>query len=425
MQTITGKSILPPERGFFKMSRRTDFLHFALPLIEKEELREVEDTLRSGWITSGPKVKRFEEEFADYVGARHAVAVNSCTAAMHLSLDAIGLKSGDIVFTTPYTFAATAEVVRYFKARPVFVDIDPETFNMHPQKLEQTILKTVCGKGNKAAMRAVIPVHIAGLPCELDAIHAIAIRYGLKVIEDAAHALPSRYKGAMIGGLSDLTCFSFYATKTLTTAEGGMICTADGGLADRCRIMSLHGVSRDAWKRYSSEGSWFYEITEPGFKYNMTDISAALGLQQLRKCGRMLQMRQEIAGRYTAAFSDLPEIETPRVSGGNQHAWHLYIIRLNLDRLSCSRNEFIEQLKEEKIGTSVHFIPLHLHPYYRQKYGYVPHDFPAAYELYNRVVSLPIYPAMSGRDVDDVIDAVRRVAKQNRKTPAISSRAHI
>lgn len=397
------------------MSSRTKFLPFALPLIEAEELQEVQDTLQSGWITTGPKVKRFEAEFAAYVGAKHAVAVNSCTAAMHLALEAIKLQPGDLVLTTPYTFAATAEVVRYFHAKPVFVDIDPETFNIDPQKLEETVEK-LCRKSSREGIpKAIIPVHIAGQPCEMDAIHAVAQRYNLIVIEDAAHALPTKYKGRLIGALSSFTCFSFYATKTLTTGEGGMICTENDEWAGRCRVMSLHGISKDAWKRHTAEDSWYYEIIAPGYKYNMTDIAAALGIAQLRKCDRMWQWRTEIAQRYTKAYADLPEVEVPYVHADVQHAWHLYIIRLNLERLRCDRTQFTEQLKAQNIGTSVHFIPLHLHPYYRQEYGYQPHDFSSAYNIYKRVISLPIYPGMCNQDVEDVIRAVRRTAEKNRR----------
>ena len=360
------------------MGNRINFLPFALPLIEAEELQEVQDTLQSGWITSGPRVKRFEAEFAAYVGAKHAIAVNSCTAAMHLALEAIKLQPGDLVLTTPYTFAASAEVVRYFHATPVFVDMDSETFNIDPQKLEWTLEELSRKSSRKWIPKAVIPVHIAGQPCEMDAIHAAARRHNLVVIEDAAHAIPTKYRGRMIGALSDFTCFSFYATKTLTTGEGGMICTENDEWAERCRVMSLHGISKDAWNRYTAEGSWYYEIIAPGYKYNMTDIAAALGIAQLRKCDRMWQRRAEIAHRYTEAFADLPEVEVPHVHADVQHAWHLYIIRLNLERLHCDRTQFIEQLKAQNIGTSVHFIPLHLHPYYRQEYGYQPHDFPVA-----------------------------------------------
>jgi dTDP-4-amino-4,6-dideoxygalactose transaminase len=412
---------------------RKAFLPFSQPDIGQAEIDEVVDTLRSGWITTGPKTKEFEQRFAEYVGARHAIAVNSCTAAMHLALEAIGLQRGDEVITSPYTFAATAEVVRYFDAKPVFVDICPADFNLNPDLIEAAITQRT---------KAIIPVHIAGLPADLDAIYAIAARHNLAVIEDAAHAFPAKYKGHFIGQdlnsdrtlhasrltlhasrfthhasrftfhIPRFTCFSFYATKTITTGEGGMICTDDEALAERCRIMALHGISKDAWKRYTAEGSWYYEIIAPGYKYNMTDIAAAMGLAQLRKAERMWRRRREIALRYNDAFSALPELQTPVDRPDCQHAWHLYLLRLNLDRLRLERAQFIQELKQLNIGTSVHFIPLHLHPYYRETYGYAPTDFPVAYKEFQRVVSLPIYSKMSDKDIEDVINSVSRVVNK-------------
>jgi dTDP-4-amino-4,6-dideoxygalactose transaminase len=398
---------------------RNLFLPFALPDVDSSELAEIKEALDSGWVTTGPKTRQFEAEFAAAVGAQHAVAVNSCTAAMHLALEAIGLQRGDEVITSPYTFASTAEVVRYFDARPVFVDICPTDFNLNPDLLEAAVTNRT---------RAIIPVHVAGLPADLDAIYAIATRHNLAVVEDAAHAFPAKYKGQFIGQdlksdrtphasrltshVSHFTCFSFYATKTITTGEGGMICTDDEALAERCRVMALHGISKDAWKRYTAEGSWYYEIIAPGYKYNMTDIAAALGLAQLRKAGRMWQRRQEIAMRYNDAFGALPELQTPVDRADCQHAWHLYMLRLNLDRLRLDRAQFIQELKQCNIGTSVHFIPLHLHPYYRETYGYAPADFPVAFKEFRRVVSLPIYSKMSDQDVEDVIDSVSRVVCQ-------------
>jgi dTDP-4-amino-4,6-dideoxygalactose transaminase len=391
-------------------SVRKAFLPFHQPDISQAEIDEVVDALCSGWITTGPKTKAFEQRFAEYVGARHAVAVNSCTAAMHLALDAIDLQRGDEVITSPYTFAATAEVVRYFEAKPVFVDICPTDFNINLDLIEAAVTKR---------SKAIIPVHIAGLPADLDAIYAIADKHNLAVIEDAAHAFPAKYKGRFIGQDPDftsyvphITCFSFYATKTITTGEGGMICTDDEALAERCRIMALHGISKDAWKRYTAEGSWYYEIIAPGFKYNMTDIAAAIGLAQLHKAERMWQRRREIALRYNDAFGALPELQTPVGHPDCQHAWHLYLLRLNLERLRIDRAQFIQELKQLDIGTSVHFIPLHLHPYYRETYGYVPASFPVAWKEFQRVISLPIYSKMRDKDVDDVIDSVSRVVQK-------------
>lgn len=385
-----------------KVIRRSSFLHFALPDTDETEINEMAEAIRSGWVTTGPKTRQFEQEFAAVVEARHAIAVNSCTAAMHLALEAIGLQQGDEVITSPYTFAATAEVVTYFQAKPVLVDICPTDLNINPDQIEAAVTERT---------RAIIPVHIAGLPAELDAIYTIADKHGLTVIEDAAHAFPAKYKGrtigaAAVGGQRSAVCFSFYATKTITTGEGGMICTDDEALAERCRLMALHGISKDAWKRYTAEGSWYYEIIAPGYKYNMTDVAAAMGLAQLRKAERMWQRRREIARRYNEAFSALPELRIPADRADCQHAWHLYILRLNLDWLRLDRAQFIQELKQLNIGASVHFIPLHLHPYYHHAYGYRPTDFPVAFSEFQRVVSLPIYSKMSDEDVADVIQAV-------------------
>ncbi len=393
---------------------RHDFLPFALPSITDAEIDEVVATLRSGWITTGPRAKRFEANFAAYVGATHAVALNSCTAALHLALDAIGLRPGDEVIVPVTTFTATAEVVRYFDAHPVFVDIDPDTFNIDVARIEAAITPRT---------RAIIPVHMAGQPCDMDPLLTLARARGLAVIEDAAHALPARYRGRLVGTLGDLTAFSFYATKTITTAEGGMLTTENPDYARRATLMGLHGISKDAWKRYSAEGSWFYEVEEPGYKYNMPDLAAALGLVQLRRCDELWAARVAIAARYDAAFADLPEVATPVVSPEAQHAWHLYIIRLELDRLEIDRAAFMRELHALNIGTSVHFIPLHLHPYYRRATGHQPDDFPAAMGVYKRVVSLPIYPLMDGQDVDDVITAVRTVVERHRRRAATTAPA--
>jgi UDP-4-amino-4,6-dideoxy-N-acetyl-beta-L-altrosamine transaminase len=391
------------------------FLPFSLPLIENDDIEEVVDTLRSGWITTGPKTKKFEEEFQKYIGCKHAVAVNSCTAALHLALEAIGLREGDEVITSPITFAATAEVIRYFNAKPVFVDIDSTTMNIDPAKIEDHL--SSCMNSRSALPKAIIPVHYAGYPCDMDRILKIAERYDLRVIEDAAHALPSFYKGRLVGTIGDLTCFSFYATKNITTAEGGMITTENDEWAERMRIMSLHGISKDAWKRYTAEGNWYYEIIAPGYKYNLTDIAAALGIAQLRKIDALWKRRMQIADRYTGAFKRLPELDVP-VGGGEEgqtrHSWHLYVIRLNLQRLQIDRNKFIDELRRKGIGTSVHFIPLHIHPYYRETYGYQPDDFPVAYETYKRIISLPIYAKMTDNDVERVIESVTDVVRSNR-----------
>jgi len=382
------------------------FIPFSLPYIDEEEINAVKETLTSGWLTTGPKVKEFEREFADFVGAKHAVAVNSCTAALHLALEAIDLKEGDEVITSPMTFAATAEVVRYFKAKPVFVDIQPDTMNIDPQKIAEYLHNADISK-----VKAILPVHYAGHPCDMDKIIEIARNYNLKVIEDAAHAFPARYKGKMIGTIGDITCFSFYPTKPITTGEGGMAATNNPEWAERMQIMSLHGISKDAWKRYTTKGSWYYEIIAPGYKYNLTDIAAAIGLAQLKKATLFLEKRRQIAFMYNQAFKDMPEIEIPFVKKDVEHSWHLYVIKLNLERLSIDRNQFIEALREKNIGCSVHFIPLHIHPYYQKTYGYRPEDYPVAYNVYQRIVSLPIYPKMTDEDVDRVISAVKEVVK--------------
>lgn len=391
---------------------RSVFLPFALPDLGDAEFEGVRDALSSGWITTGPKTKRFEAEFAEAVGAKHAIAVNSCTAAMHLALEAIGLQRGDEVITTPYTFAATAEVIRYFDARPVFVDVDPRTLNMNPTLVEGSVT---------AKTRAIIPVHIAGLAADLDPIHKIAEANGLAVIEDAAHAFPARYRGQSIGSISDFTCFSFYATKTIATGEGGMIVTDNDVWADRCRVMALHGISKDAWKRYTAEGSWFYEIVAPGYKYNMGDIAASLGLAQLERAEEMAERRRSIAVRFNEAFGGHPCIEIPADDKDCDHAWHLYMLRLNLEELSIDRSDFVNAMKDLNIGVSVHFIPLHIHPYYREEYGYKPYDYPVAYSEYLREVSLPIYSKMTDEDVNSVIQAVCNVVESNRVFDSVES----
>jgi dTDP-4-amino-4,6-dideoxygalactose transaminase len=383
-----------------RRAARQTFLPFALPHITQAEIDEVVDTLRSGWLTTGPKTRRFEREFAARLGAPYAVAVNSATAAMHLALDAIGLQEGDEVIVPVYTFTATAEVVTYFHARPVFVDIDPVTCNLDPTQLEACITERT---------RAIMVVHIGGLPAEMDPILAIAQAHHLPVIEDAAHAFPASYRGRMIGTIGDLTAFSFYATKTLATGEGGMLTTAHQEYAERAALMALHGMSRDAWKRYDVGGSWYYEVLYAGFKYNMTDIAASLGLQQLARSESLLARRREIANRYNAAFALLPELETPPSPPYIEHAWHLYMLRLRLEQLTITRDAFIQELARANIGSSVHFIPLHLHPFYRDTYHLQPMDFPAALHTYQRVVSLPIYPGMTDEDVEDVIAAVENI----------------
>jgi dTDP-4-amino-4,6-dideoxygalactose transaminase len=385
---------------------RADRLPFHRPRIEEDEIAEVVETLRGGWLTTGPRTKRFEREFAEYVGTEHALAVNSATGAMHLALEAIGLKPGDEVIIPDYTFTATGEVVMYFGATPVIVDVDPLTLNIDPAAVEAAV--TECTK-------AIMCVEFAGVPCEYDALRAICDRRGLLLVSDAAHALPSRYRGKMIGALADITAFSFYVTKPLATGEGGMLVTDNAAWAERAQIMSLHGMSRDAWKRHTAEGSWYYEVVAPGYKYNFTDMAAALGLRQLTKQDRFLAERAAIAARYDAAFKQLPEVQVPTIPEHVETSWHLYVLRLNLDRLTADRARCIDALSAENIGTSVHFIPLHLHPAYRERYGFTQDSFPVSSEQYRRVISLPIFPGMTDADVDDVIAAVAKVVGHYRR----------
>jgi dTDP-4-amino-4,6-dideoxygalactose transaminase len=388
------------------MPMHSEFIPFHRPAIDEDEIQSVVETLRSGWLTTGAKVKAFEAEFARYVGSKDAVAVNSGTAALHLALDAIGIKESDEVIVPAMTFAATAEVVLYFKAKPVLIDCQRDTLNLDPTQIEAAITSKT---------KAIIPVHFGGQPCEMDRILEIAKKHNLRVIEDAAHALPASDHGRTIGTIGDITCFSFYATKTITTGEGGMATTDNSEWAERMRMMSLHGISHDAWKRYTKEGSWYYEILSPGFKYNLTDIAAAIGIEQLKKCNEFWEARQRIAMNYAKAFADLQEIQLPTCRNDVQHAWHLFVIQLNLERLKINRNQFLEALREKEIGTSVHFIPLHLHPYYRDKFGYKPEDFPNASAAFERIVSLPIYPKMTEGNVRDVIVAVRKLIHEHRR----------
>ncbi len=377
------------------------FLPFALPEIGDEEIAEVVDTLKSGWITTGPKARRFEQAFTEFLGddSLQSIAVNSATAGLHLALEALGIGPGDEVITTTHTFTATAEVVRYLGADVKLVDIDPATLNIDPAAIEAAITPRT---------KALLPVHYAGLAADMPAILDIAKRHGLKVVEDAAHALPTTSAGRLVGTLeSDATVFSFYANKTMTTGEGGMLVTRDPELARRARVMRLHGMSRDAFDRFTATvPSWYYEIVAPGFKYNLTDIAAALGLHQLGRSRGFQQRRAEIAAQYDAAFAGLPLVTPPKPQPGDTHAWHLYVLRL-ADELPIARDAFIEALFAAGIGCSVHYIPLHLHPYWRERYGLRAEDFPHSQRAFERMLSLPIYTRMSDADVQRVVEAVR------------------
>lgn len=378
------------------------FLPYALPDIGEEEINEVLDSLRSGWLTTGPKTKQFEQDFAEFIGEGvQAIAVNSATAGLHLALEAIGIGPGDEVITTPYTFTATAEVVRYLGADPVFVDIDPETFNIDPKQIEQAITEKT---------KAIVPVHFAGLACEMDEIIQIARKHGLKIVEDAAHALPTTYKGKLVGTFdTDATVFSFYATKTIATGEGGMVVTKNPDIASRCRVMRLHGISRDAFDRYTStKPAWHYEVVAPGFKYNMGDLNASLGIHQLRKAYAFQDIREKMALRFDEALADLPVILPPRAKEGDLHAHHVYPLRLT-EEAKISRDEFINEMSHRGIGCSVHFIPLHIHPYYRDAYQLKPEDYPKAFAAYEKEVSLPLYTKMTEEDLERVIRNVREI----------------
>jgi dTDP-4-amino-4,6-dideoxygalactose transaminase len=384
---------------------RSNFLPFAPPCIGQEEIREVVDTLSSGWITTGPKTRRFEAEFATFVGARAGLALNSCTAGLHAALVAARIGPGDEVITSPMTFAATANVIEHVGATLVLADVDPETLNVDPAAIDRSLTPRT---------KAVIPVHYGGHPADLDPILDLAQSRGVFVIEDAAHALPASYRGRRIGSASHPTAFSFYATKNLTTGEGGML-TGEPAFLAEVRSTSLHGMSRDAWNRYDKGGSWYYEVTRPGFKYNMTDIQASLGLCQLQRMEAFQQRRREVVAAYNAAFASEDALETPTEREDVEHAWHLYVLRLNLRRLRITRNRFIDLLTARNIGTSVHFIPIHLHPYYRERYGFKPGDFPIAFANYQRMISLPLSPQLSDRDVADVVEAVLDIVRRHKR----------
>ncbi len=379
---------------------RDSFLPFALPDIGEEEILEVTDTLRSGWITTGPKTREFERAFATFLGGNvSAVAVNSATAGLHLALEALNVGPGDEVITTTHTFTATAEVARYLGAEPVLVDVDPSTLCIDVQAVERAITPRT---------KVILPVHFGGYPADMDGILRLAKHHKVSVVEDAAHALPTTYRGTLIGKLeSDVTVFSFYANKTMTTGEGGMLVTRRDDIAKRARVMCLHGINRDAFDRFTAKvPSWYYEIVAPGYKYNLTDIAAAIGLHQLKKARAFRNRRAAIAARYDAALADLPLELPPRPIDRNSHAWHLYVIRLN-EAANIARDSFIERLFAMGVACSVHYIPLHCHPYWRDRYRLTNEQFPASQRAFERSVSLPIYTKMTDADVERVIAAVR------------------
>lgn len=389
---------------------------FHRPNIGAEEIEEVVATLKSGWLTTGPKTKQFEREFGEYLRQKHAVAVNSCTAALHLALEAIGLKAGQGVIVPTMTFAATAEVVRYLSAHPILADCRLEDFNIDVVDAERQI-EAAMASGQSVA--AIMPVHFGGQVGDVEGVRRLANRYQLKIVEDAAHCCPAWFRSAEnepwqpVGSAADVSCYSFYANKTITTGEGGMACTQNQDYADRMRLMSLHGISRDAWKRYTAEGNWFYEIIAPGFKYNLSDLAASIGIHQLRKAEAMHRKRAQAAELYRRLLADVEELVLPRQSPNRIHSWHLFVIRLKLDRLKIDRAQFITDLQQRGIGTSVHWLPLHMHPYYRETYGYAPQDLPAAASLYPEIVTLPLYPDMSDADIQYVCDCIKKILSLN------------
>jgi dTDP-4-amino-4,6-dideoxygalactose transaminase len=394
-----------------------DFIPFNLPTIDEEEISEVVATLRSGWLTTGPRTAQFEKEFRTYVDAPYAMAVNSCTAGLHLALAALKLRPGDEVITTPLTFCSTVNVIIQVGATPVLADIGPDG-NISPESIAERITERT---------RAIIPVHLGGLPCEMETIWSLACRHGLFVIEDAAHAVGSHYRGLPIGGgspdsqaHSDAVAFSFYATKNLTTGEGGMVTTHSQRLEEAMRVLCLHGISKDAWNRYSEHGNWYYEVVACGFKYNLSDIQSAIGIHQLRKQERFIEMRRQYARLYYQTFADVPELELPPDRDSCRHCWHLYALRLNLEKLEIDRREFLRHLRSKNIGTSVHFIPIPLHPYFKPYAKLTNNQCPQAMNLYPRLVSLPLYPAMSQEQVEYVADSVKEIVRVYRKTKRIA-----
>ena len=391
---------------------------FFRPTIGEREITEVVECLRSGWLTTGPVTRDFEAKFASYVGAKHAVALNSCTAALHLALEAIGLRRGDLVLVPTMTFAATAEVVRYFDAIPVFVDCLEANQCIDIAAARVTLERLRTGSpvrgvpAEHGPVRAIIPVHYAGQMADVDAVNELAREFGLVVIEDAAHTLPAFYRSneaspwRAVGTTAPITCFSFYANKCITTGEGGMAVTDDDALAERMRIMALHGMSKDAWKRFTSAGSWYYEIVAPGFKYNLTDIASAIGRVQLDRAEELWNARRSVVALYAKELADVPDLTLPSEAPNRRHSWHLYSIRIG-DSWTKGRDAFIESLKEQGIGASVHWMPLHMQPYYRETYGFTATDFPVAASIWPRLVTLPLFPGMTADDVAQVVAAVR------------------
>ena len=385
---------------------RDTFLPFALPWVGDREKALVLEALESGWITTGPRTLELAGLIAERAGARHAVCVNSATGALHLALEALGIGAGDEVITSTWTFAATVNVIEHVRAKPVVVDVEPDTLNLDPAAVEAAVTPRT---------RAIITVDYAGHPCEYDALHAIAQRHGLRIVDDAAHALGAAYRGRPVGSLADVTAFSFYATKNLSTGEGGAAVTDDAAIAERIQLLSLHGMSRDAWKRYSDTGSWYYEVVAAGWKYNLSDVLAAIGVGQFERFDEFQARRLELVGRYREALADVDAVRLPIERPHVQHAWHLFPIALEPGRLSIDRGRFIQELRAENIGTSVHFIPIHRHPHFRESLALSPDRFPVAEHAYARAITLPLFPRMSDADAGHVIEAVRKIARAFRR----------
>ena len=385
---------------------RETFLPYGKQWIDEDDISRVVEVLESDWVTTGPVLRKFEEKFAEFVGAKYGIAVSSGTAALHVAVCACRIKAGDDAVTTPFTFASTANSLVFQGSKPVFADVKRDTYNIDPAEIEKRVT------GNT---KAIMPVDYAGQPCDLDAIRDIAEDNNLLVIEDAAHAVGAEYKGKKIGSIADATIFSFHPVKQMTTGEGGMITTDNEEIVELARIYRNHGLSKDAVERFGKHGSWYYEMTHLGFNYRLTDIHAALGLGQLGKLNRFLERRTEIARKYNDAFEDIEEIKTPVIKGYIKHAWHLYVIEIVPENLRADRDQIFKALRAENIGVNLHYIPVHLHPYYREKFGYKNGDYPVAEEIFERVISLPMFPKMNDEDIDDVINAVQKVIGHYRK----------
>lgn len=388
------------------MNKRDEFLPYCRPYFDDDELNRVADVLKSGWWTKGSVTREFEKVFAEYVGAKYAVAVNSCTAAMHIALVAKGIGEGDEVISTPMTFCSTINTIVHTGAKPVLVDIDSKTGLIDVDKIEAAITEKT---------KAIVPVHYAGQSCDMDKINAIAEKHGLFVLEDCAHALSTEYKGKKIGSMGNACAYSFYVTKNISTAEGGMLTTDDEELYEKASVLSLHGMSKNAWSRYGTKGDWKYEVCDPGFKYNLTDIAAALGIAQMNKLDEMQDIRTEYAEIYNKAFDKIDGITYLKDNGLGKNSAHLYVIQIDKNKFDIDRDTFIELLKEYNIGTSVHFIPICMHPYYINNFGYKKGDFPETEKMFEGIISLPLYPSMTREDVMYVIEAVREIAREHAK----------